>query len=104
MAFVQWYVIHSHERRLPGSMIDDELEVCFELLLSVMLAKRRLYGAGYMPVPYPGGAKKKCEISNYCPKFCGGVCTEGTTSTTRQNPIHGVGAGLSASPISRGRQ
>jgi hypothetical protein len=39
---VQWYVMHAHERRLPGSMIDDEFEVCFELLLSVMLAKRRL--------------------------------------------------------------
>jgi hypothetical protein len=42
IVLVQWYVMHSHERRLPGSMIDDELEVCFELLLSVMLAKRRL--------------------------------------------------------------
>jgi hypothetical protein len=38
---VQWSVMHSHERRVPGSMIDDELEVCFELLLSVMLTKRR---------------------------------------------------------------
>jgi hypothetical protein len=37
---VQWYVMHSNERRLPGSMIDDEIEVCFELLLSDMLAKR----------------------------------------------------------------
>ena len=35
-------VMQSHERRLPGSMIDDEFEVCFELMLSVMLAKRRL--------------------------------------------------------------
>jgi hypothetical protein len=40
---VQWYVMHSHERCLPGSMIHDEFEVCFELLLSVMLAKRRLW-------------------------------------------------------------
>jgi hypothetical protein len=39
---VQWYVMHSHERRLPGSMIDGELEVCFEVLLSVVLAKRRM--------------------------------------------------------------
>jgi hypothetical protein len=39
---VQWYVMHSHERRLPGSMTDDEFEICFELLLSVVLAKRRL--------------------------------------------------------------
>jgi hypothetical protein len=39
---VQWYVMHSHERRLPGSMIDDEFEVCFKLMLSVMLAKRRM--------------------------------------------------------------
>jgi hypothetical protein len=39
---VQWYVMHSHERRLHGSMIDDEFQVCFELLFSVMLAKRRL--------------------------------------------------------------
>jgi hypothetical protein len=37
-------------------MIDDEFEVCFELLLSVMLAKRA--GAGYLPVPYPGAQKK----------------------------------------------
>jgi hypothetical protein len=41
-ARVQWYVMHSHECRLPGSMIDDEFEVCFELLLSVVLAKRRM--------------------------------------------------------------
>jgi hypothetical protein len=35
--------MHLHDRRLPGSMVDDEFEVCFELLLSViMLAKRRL--------------------------------------------------------------
>jgi hypothetical protein len=27
---------------LPKSMIDDEFEVCFELLLSVVLAKRRM--------------------------------------------------------------
>jgi hypothetical protein len=39
---IQWYVMHSHERRLPGSMIDDEFEVCFEFLLSVVLAKRRV--------------------------------------------------------------
>jgi hypothetical protein len=34
-----WYVVHSHERRLAGSMIDDEFEAYFELLPSVMLAK-----------------------------------------------------------------
>jgi hypothetical protein len=35
--------MHSHEHRLAGSMIDDEFEVCFELLLlSVVLAKRRM--------------------------------------------------------------
>jgi hypothetical protein len=39
---VQWYVVHSHGRRLAGSMIDDDIEVCFELVLSVVLAKRRL--------------------------------------------------------------
>jgi hypothetical protein len=39
---VEWYVVHSHERRLPGSMIDDEFEVCFELQVPVMLAKRRM--------------------------------------------------------------
>jgi hypothetical protein len=39
---VQWYVMHSHERRLLGSMIDDELRFVSQLLLSVMLAKRRL--------------------------------------------------------------
>jgi hypothetical protein len=39
---VQWYAMHPHERRLAGSMIDDEFEVCFELLLSFVLAKRRL--------------------------------------------------------------
>jgi hypothetical protein len=41
--FVEWYVMHPHERRLPGGMIDDELEVCFELLLAVMLAKRLMW-------------------------------------------------------------
>jgi hypothetical protein len=25
-ALVQWYVMHSHERRLRGSMIDEEFE------------------------------------------------------------------------------
>jgi hypothetical protein len=40
---VQWYVMHSHERRLAGSMtIDDEFEVCFEFRLLVVLAKRRM--------------------------------------------------------------
>jgi hypothetical protein len=27
----------SHERRLPGSTIDDEFEACFELLLELLL-------------------------------------------------------------------
>jgi hypothetical protein len=43
-------------------MIDDEFEVCFELMLSVVVAKRRFYRVSvrvYMPVPYPGGAIKK---------------------------------------------
>jgi hypothetical protein len=43
-------------------MIDDEFEVSFELLLSVMLAKRRLQRVRlrvYLTVPYPGGAKKR---------------------------------------------
>jgi hypothetical protein len=43
-------------------MINDELEVCFELLLSVVVAKRRMYMVPvrfYLLVPYPGGAKKK---------------------------------------------
>jgi hypothetical protein len=39
---VEWYAVHSHERRLAGSIIDYEFEVCFELLLSVVLAKRRM--------------------------------------------------------------
>jgi hypothetical protein len=39
---VSLHVMHSHERRLPGSICDDEFEACSELLLSVMLAKRRL--------------------------------------------------------------
>jgi hypothetical protein len=46
-------------------MIDDEFEVCFELLLSFVLAKRRMFRVpvrAYMPVPYPGGAKKKKEV------------------------------------------
>jgi hypothetical protein len=30
---VQCYVVRSQERRLAGSMIDDEFEVCFELPL-----------------------------------------------------------------------
>jgi hypothetical protein len=33
--------LHLHERRLARSMIDDEFEAGFELLLSVVLAKRR---------------------------------------------------------------
>jgi hypothetical protein len=54
--------MHSHERRLPGNIIDDEFEVCFEHLLSVMLAKRRLLR---VPVRVtcqfhtPGAPKKK---------------------------------------------
>jgi hypothetical protein len=31
-ALVQWYVVHSHERHLAGSMIDDEFGVCFYTL------------------------------------------------------------------------
>jgi hypothetical protein len=53
--------MHSHEPRLPGSIIDDEFEACFELVLSVVLAKRRMYMVPvrvYLAVPYPGGAKK----------------------------------------------
>jgi hypothetical protein len=39
----QWYVLQSHERGLAGSMMNDEFEVCFELLLSaVVLANRRV--------------------------------------------------------------
>jgi hypothetical protein len=42
-------------------MIDDEFEVGFELLLSVVLAKRHLQRVPIMrvnlPVPYPWGAK-----------------------------------------------
>jgi hypothetical protein len=37
-----WYVVHSNERRMAGSMIDDDLEVCFEVLLSIVLTNRRL--------------------------------------------------------------
>jgi hypothetical protein len=35
-------VLHSHERRLPGSMIDDEFEVYFELILSHAYCKTPL--------------------------------------------------------------
>jgi hypothetical protein len=41
-------------------MIDDEFEVCSELLLSVVLAKSRLQRVAvraYLPVPCPGGEK-----------------------------------------------
>jgi hypothetical protein len=43
---VQWYVVHSHERRLAGGMIDEEFEVCFELHLSVLLAKLCMWYRG----------------------------------------------------------
>jgi hypothetical protein len=39
-------VAYPQERRLPGSMIDDEFEVCFELLLTVVLAKRAACSRG----------------------------------------------------------
>jgi hypothetical protein len=42
-------------------MIDVEFEVCFELLLSVVLAKRRLQSVPvrvFLLVPHAGGAKK----------------------------------------------
>jgi hypothetical protein len=58
---VQWYVVHSYEHRLAGSMIEDEFEVCFELLLSVVLAKRCMWTVlvrAYMPVPFLGGTKR----------------------------------------------
>jgi hypothetical protein len=38
----QWYVMHSYERHLPWSMIDDKFEVCFKLLLSIVLEKPRM--------------------------------------------------------------
>jgi hypothetical protein len=54
--------MHSHERRLAGSIIDDEFEVCFELLFSVVvLAKRRMQRGSVRfnkPVPYPRGEEK----------------------------------------------
>jgi hypothetical protein len=43
-------------------MIDDEFEVCFEILLSVVLAKHHLQRVAvraYLPVPYSRGRKKK---------------------------------------------
>jgi hypothetical protein len=43
------------------SIIDDEFEVYFELLLSVVLAKRGMYMVPVrvsLPVPIPGDAKK----------------------------------------------
>jgi hypothetical protein len=65
---VQWY---SHERRLPGSMIDDEFEVCFGLS-SCSLSSASSHAcktphvegaiAGYLRVPYPGGAKNKKSL------------------------------------------
>jgi hypothetical protein len=57
---VQWYVVHSHKRRLAGSMIDNEFEVCFELLLLIVLAKRRMYvaWAGLPANPISRGRKK----------------------------------------------
>jgi hypothetical protein len=65
---VLWYVVHSHERRLAGSMIEEEFEVCFELLLSLGLAKRRLQRLtvrAYLPVPCSGGGAKKFENKSY---------------------------------------
>jgi hypothetical protein len=61
-ALVQWYVMHSHERRLPGSMMDNEFEVSFELQLISHSCLQNAppvegVGAGYLPVPYTGGAK-----------------------------------------------
>jgi hypothetical protein len=72
---MQWFVLHSHERRLAVSMIDDEFEVCFKFLLSVVLAQRRLLGVPvrvYLPVNIPG-AQKKSNIKNTCSYVCGGV-------------------------------
>jgi hypothetical protein len=43
-------------------MIDDEFEVRFELLLSIMLAKRRMKRVpvrAYLPAPHPRGAKTR---------------------------------------------
>jgi hypothetical protein len=44
-------------------MIDDEFEFCFELMLSCSHACKTPpvedAGAGSLPVPYSGGAKKK---------------------------------------------
>jgi hypothetical protein len=54
--------MHSHERRLAGSIIDDEFEVCFELLFSVVvLVKCRMQRGSVRfnkPVPYPRGKEK----------------------------------------------
>jgi hypothetical protein len=65
-ALVQWHVVHSHERCLAWSMIDNEFEVCFiELLISVVLAKRSRHSVPvriYLSVQYPGDSD---EITRY---------------------------------------
>jgi hypothetical protein len=46
-------------------MIDDEFEVCFELMLSFMLAKRclqRVPVRAYRTVPHPRGRETKMKI------------------------------------------
>jgi hypothetical protein len=52
-------------------MIDDEFEVCFELLLSVMLGKRRQYMVP-VRVPYqshiPGAQKKTKKTARAFPR------------------------------------
>jgi hypothetical protein len=63
--------MHSHERRVPGSMIDDEFEVCFKLLLSVMITKRRVHvdsaGSGLPTGPISRGRnKKRILVTLYC--------------------------------------
>jgi hypothetical protein len=52
-------------------MIDDEFEICFEILLSVVLAKHHLQRVAvraYLPVPYPRGRKKNNKKIQRCPR------------------------------------
>jgi hypothetical protein len=68
-ALVQWYVVHSHERHLAGSMIYDEFQFVLTYTLSrAYCAKRRpqrVTVRAYLPAPQYGGAKKVAIIHQY---------------------------------------
>jgi hypothetical protein len=73
---VQWYVVHSHERRLAEGMIDDEVKVCLNFYSHACLqnaAPVEGTGAGLPASPMSQGRKRRKNL----PWACGPIMNKG---------------------------